>query len=241
MKYVFNSRIRYSEVDEHQRMTIDSILNFFQDTATFHGEDVGCSLNRNIEMGCAWIVANLQLLIYRYPRFNERIRVSTWPIAFKGMIGYRQFSIETEEGELLAVANSDWIFMDMVSQKPVRVPEEQVRAYGCDPELKLSENLGSRKVRMPGEGEERPSFLIQESHLDTNLHVNNVQYVRLAAKYLPAEFEMRHLRVEYKKQAHLGDRICPHIVGKDGKWYVSLDSPEGEAYFTAEFSPADGI
>jgi acyl-ACP thioesterase len=236
MRYTYRSRVRYSEVDGEQNMTIDSILNYLQDTATFHGEDCGCSLNRNIEMGCAWIVADLQLHIYRYPRFNDHIRVNTWPIAFRGMIGYRQFSIETEEGETLVVCNSVWIFMDMKSQKPMKVPAEQLEAYGSNPELKLTEDMGSRKVRMPEAGEARPSFRIQESHLDTNHHVNNVQYVRLAAKYLPAEWKTAHLRVEYKKQAHLDDEVFPRTVQKDGKWYVSLNSAEGEAYFTAEFS-----
>ena len=39
--YTWNSRVRFSEIGEDKRLTLDSILNYFQDSSTFHSEDIG--------------------------------------------------------------------------------------------------------------------------------------------------------------------------------------------------------
>ena len=39
--YAFESKVRYSEVGEDTRMTLYSVLNYFQDCSVFHSESVG--------------------------------------------------------------------------------------------------------------------------------------------------------------------------------------------------------
>ena len=45
MKYEFKSRVRYSEIGEDRKLTLDGILNYFQDCTTFHSEEVGLGLS----------------------------------------------------------------------------------------------------------------------------------------------------------------------------------------------------
>ncbi len=234
-KYSYESRIRFSEVDEEQNLTIYSLLNYLQDCATFHGEDVGVSLNHNIANGNAWIVADMQLLIKRMPHFGETIKVQTWSDGFRGVLGHRCFSIEDEDGIETALGNSDWVFMDMIRQAPVHVPQEQIECYGEFPELKIKEDLGKRKIKVPGQGTEQKSFEIQESYLDTNKHMNNAQYVRLALKYLPDGARPTGMRFEWKKQAHLQDILVPWVTQTENACYVQFEDAEREVYFTAEF------
>ena len=42
--YAFGSRIRYSETDSEGRLTLNALLNYFQDCSTFHSEDVGLGI-----------------------------------------------------------------------------------------------------------------------------------------------------------------------------------------------------
>ena len=42
--YAFDSRIRYSETDSEGELTLDALLNYFQDCSTFHSEDVGLGI-----------------------------------------------------------------------------------------------------------------------------------------------------------------------------------------------------
>ena len=39
--YTFDGRVRYSEVGEDGCMSLESLLNYFQDCSTFHSEDIG--------------------------------------------------------------------------------------------------------------------------------------------------------------------------------------------------------
>ena len=77
-------------------------------------------------------------------------------------------------------------------------------------------------------------FVVQESQLDTNHHVNNGQYVRMAMNQIELK-SVKELRVEYKKQALLGDVIVPVICEQENETFVSLDDEEGKAYAVVQF------
>ena len=200
------------------------MINYLQDCATFHGEAAGCGFQKNRENHRAWVIASLQLKVHRYPVFNENITVSTWVTQIRGMIATRQFSVKNSAGELLAAASSDW------------VPQEQTDAYGVYPDKAIREELGKRKIRIPDGGCLQRPVTVQEYHLDINGHVNNGQYVRMALKLVPSDWEIRRLRVEYKKQSMLGDVLIPIVHMADTHCFVRMDSPQGEEVFIADFS-----
>lgn len=238
MIYHYTSRVRYSEIGEDGNMTLFSLFNNFQDCCTFHGEEAGVGLDWNMEHRQGWVIANVQCVLKRMPRFGEYLEIATWASGFRGMIARRNFRMENTSGELLAEAATEWIFMDLDSRKPIRIPQEQADAYGIHPEEVLHNDCGGRKVRMPEDGIRERSFQIQEHHLDTNGHVNNAQYIRMALPYLPAGMAVRRLRVEYKTQALLGDTVVPwHAEAEDGTvCRVRLADEAGEPYFLGEFS-----
>ena len=76
---------------------------------------------------------------------------------------------------------------------------------------------------------------IAHHHLDTNHHVNNGQYVRMAQDYIPEDFSIHQMRAEYKKQAVLGDVIVPEVSYDQGKWIVSLCDEKKNPYAIIEF------
>ena len=60
MIYQFDSRVRYSEVDENRRITLLSILNYFQDCSSFHSEKIGFGIDYLKEKQCAWVLSSWQ-------------------------------------------------------------------------------------------------------------------------------------------------------------------------------------
>lgn len=234
MKYSFSGRIRYSEIDEYGRLTLYSLINYFQDCSNFHAEDVNVGLKWMEEHRLAWILAAWQIHIDAYPAMGAPVETSTWAYGFRSCMGYRNYSMETPGGGMVARANSEWVLMDMDKGGPARVPEELADAYGLEPGLKLKDDFGSRKIRIPEGGKELPSFQIQEYQLDTNHHVNNGQYVRMALSCLPRSFRTRRLRAEYKMQAHLGDWMFPKLSECDGGYLVTLNDKNSNPYFIGE-------
>ena len=232
--YTFDSRVRYSEVGEDKKITLDSILNYFQDCSTFHSESLGAGLDFLERHSQIWVLSSWQVVVERYADLCEEIAVETWPYDFNGFTGMRNFTMRNREGELLAYANTLWAFLDTRRGRPVKVPEHVAEAYTI--EEKLTMDYAPRKITVPEDAGDREAFPVHKSHLDTNHHVNNVQYVQMARDYLPEGFPIRQLRAEYKRQAVLGDVIYPRVKQGAGCCTVSLCDEVGKPYAVIEFT-----
>lgn len=230
--YSFDSRIRYSEVDKEGKITLNAILDYFQDASSFHSEDLGVGIDFLMERELAWVLSSWQIEINRYPHYGERVRISTWPYDFKGFFGYRNFTMEGAKGEVLAFANSIWTLLDLKKARPARVIPEMEKVYQLSP--KLSMKCESRKIELPEEMQEREAFPVHKYHIDTNQHVNNGRYVGMAQEYLEEDKVIRKMRAEYRKAAVYGDIIYPYIAEKEEKMIVNLADKDGNPYAIIE-------
>lgn len=233
MIYGFDSRIRFSEVDVNLNLTLGSVIDYFQDCSTFHSEDVGMSVSRLALRNRAWILSSWQIIAERFPKMGEQVRIETWPYEFKGFFGSRNFSMTDESGERIIYANSLWIYMDTESGRPVKVDDEQLACFEL--EEKLSMSYADRKIAIPRMGEEKPRFCVTKHLLDTNHHVNNAQYIKMAEEYLPDGFILKEMRAEYRKAAMLHDVIVPEVVREDGRCMVTLADEGGRPYAVVVF------
>ena len=89
---------------------------------------------------------------------------------------------------------------------------------------------------MPEKGKTMSSLIVARHHLDTNHHVNNGQYVRMARELMPEDGVPKRLRVEYKNQARLGDEIVPVCYQEEHKHIVSLNDVNGAPYAIVEIT-----
>ena len=78
--------------------------------------------------------------------------------------------------------------------------------------------------------------MLARRHLGTSHHVNDGQYVPMALDEMPDHILARRLRVEYKKQAHLGTEIIPVYYQEEGKYIVSLNDAEQVPYAIVEIT-----
>lgn len=232
--YVFDARIRYSEADCENKLTLEGLLNYFQDCSTFQSEDLGLGVKYLMELGQVWALSSWQIDVERYPEIGERVKVGTLPYDFKGFIGFRNFWMEDKEGRRIAAANSVWTLLDLKSGRPMRPSQEMIDGYRVEPRLDM-EYL-PRKIAIPEGGEAGTELVITRHHLDTNYHVNNGQYVKIALEYPEEDFEVRRLRAEYKKQAYLGDVFCPVVCRREGSYVISLNDRKGEPYAVVELT-----
>lgn len=232
--YTFGSRIRYSETDSEGRLTMASLLNYFQDCSTFHSEDVGLGVGYFREAHQVWVLSSWQIVVNRYPDLCEHVMIGTQPYDMKGFLGYRNFAMMTEDGEYLAKANSIWSLLDLDRGKPVPVSGEMAQKYGIGEKLDME--YAPRKIVVPEGGVSGETIVVKQHHLDTNHHVNNGQFVNMAMEFLPKDFAIGQLRAEYKKQAFLDDVLLPYVVIDENKVVVSLTDEKGAPYVVTEFS-----
>ncbi|MDE7268958.1 MAG: acyl-[acyl-carrier-protein] thioesterase [Acetatifactor sp.] len=231
--YFFDGRIRYSEADSKGKLTLVSLLDYFQDCSTFHSEDLGIGVEYLAKRHLVWVLCSWQIVVERYPKLNERVKIGTSPYEFKSFLGSRNFVMMTEEGEYLAKANSLWSLLDTQTWKPTAPPEEMLKAYVLSPKLDM--DYAPRKIVVPAGGNDMDVITVKKHHLDTNNHVNNGRYVDMAMEFLPENFAIRQMRAEYKKQAHLDDILYPYVAGENGRLVVALRDESGKPYVVVEF------
>lgn len=230
--YSFQSRIRYSEVDQNCLLTLDKLIDYFQDCCIFHSESAGLGMEASVEKNCGWMLTGWQIVIDRMPRLMEEVTVSTWPYAFRSCNGWRNFLMQDSRGQSVATADSQWVFVDMQKGRPSVVPEDHLSAYTLEKKMELPGESG--RIRVPKDCQERPSFPVRQDHIDTNHHVNNGQYVKMALAGLPGDLNIHNMRAEYRRQAKLGDEIFPRVKQEDGVWITSLDNEEQKPYAVIE-------
>lgn len=223
--YTFDSRIRYTELDETGHLRLESLLDYFQDCSTFHSEDIGLGIDYLKKRHLAWVMSSWQIVAERYPVLGERVIIGTAPYEFKGFMGYRNFLMTDEAGNKLAYANTLWSLLNMETGRPAKPPEEMLERYVIEPKLDM--DYAPRKILLPETMEEGETVQIRLYHLDTNHHVNNGQFVRIAMNSLGKRFRVRKLRAEYKKQVMLGDVLVPFVgETEDGKYVIALKDEE---------------
>lgn len=232
MRYTMESRVRYSETDHTETMTLPALINYFQDCSTFQSKDIGLGVDVLKARKKAWILSYWQVVIERYPEMGEKITVGTQATGFKGLYGDRNFYMEDENGSRVACANSIWVFMDTEKGRPVKPGEEDVIPYGLEAPLEM--NYEGRKIKLPEEKTGMEPFPVRKYHIDTNEHVNNCQYVQMALEVLPKDLRVRQLRVDYKKSAVLGDMIHPYLSEEVDRTVVELCDADGKPYAVIE-------
>lgn len=232
--YTFDSRIRYSEIAEDGKISVNALIDYMQDCTNFESEDLGVGLDWHKEKGLMWVLSSWQIVIESYPKMGEKITIGTQSCGCEKMLGYRDFLITDTLGGCVAKAHSTWVLMDLEKKRPILITPEIGEVYGKAEPLKIDE--APRKIKVPKEGRREAAFIVREYHLDTNHHVNNRQYVQMAMGFLDRAAKVRELRVEYKKQAMLGDEIVPMVYTvNEQETIVSLNTTEGKPYAIVQF------
>ncbi len=233
MKYSFSGRVRYSELGPDGRLTLHSLVNYFQDCCTFQSETIGKGMAYCQKQQRGWVLSAWQIMIGRLPEIGEEVTAVTWPYAFRGFFGSRNFLLTDAAGTQLACANSLWSLLDMQRGVPVKIEPRDREGYELEEKLDMA--YAPRKITLPEGLKEEAPIPVRPHHLDTNRHVNNGQYIAMAQELLPEDFPVGQLRVEYKKQARLGEEIIPWTLWEGERYYVVQKDRQGGVYCTVEF------
>lgn len=232
--YCFEETVMFSRTDVTGAMSLKSVIDDLQDAATAQSNEVGYTWAKLREMGCAWVLSSWQVNILRMPKEGEQIRVITIPYEMRGMLGRRNFILETLEGEHLIEADSLWALVDIVEGKPVRVPAGMPEAYQLGEKLQME--YAPRRIKLPeAEPVHESPIPLRRHMLDANGHMNNSQYVSIASDFLPEGFVCRRIRVEYKKPVLPGMMMHPVSWRFDGGLTLQICDENGGEFAVVEF------
>lgn len=168
--------MRFNAIDRSDTMTLNSVLNVFQELAVSHAENLGVGRDAMAGTGQVWILSRMSVQIDRRPRYGETVTVRSWPRSWEKLFALRDFDIRDSLDNPIVRARSCWIVLDMEKRRPIR-PQAALEG------MPLNAGLDAMPF-VPAGLEERQTLEKAMEHravytdLDYNGHVNNVSYIR---------------------------------------------------------------
>ncbi len=176
MRIVKHHKIGFFDIDQHHKLRIQSVARFFQEIAVFHSTSVGAGPDVLFEKGVGWFLNRLEIEFFRYPILGEDIKITTWSRGFKRYKAYRDYLIESSQGEI-ARGSSIWLFFDFNRKRISKVPVQISDLYEVDKEKYFDQEIDDWKTCGRIDPEEQIDITLRYSDFDVNGHVNNTIYL----------------------------------------------------------------
>ncbi|WP_445665861.1 acyl-[acyl-carrier-protein] thioesterase [Fodinibius sp. AD559] len=177
--------LRYFEMGQRGEATPVTILTLLEETAADHCLDIGHSLYDLLEKNIGWVLLSGRMVMERYPRYKEEITIKTWLSSFRTFRGTRENLIIDEEGNIIGRAKGYWLFFDIERRRPTRIFDEILERWEINPEESIE--VDSTEVEALDVATYRNEFVIHRFDMDSNEHVNNLQYLQWTMETIPDE------------------------------------------------------
>jgi acyl-ACP thioesterase len=211
-------KVRSYEIDSRGQTSIQSICRYLGEIAGNHANELGASVGVLRSKGLTWVLSRLHVRMKKYPFWGEPIKIETWPSGRENLFALRDFLIYVQE-ELIGAATTSWMVIDLARKKPTALPDFIIRISIPQRPRAIADPF----KKLPGLDEvtSTKAFNVRLSDLDTNQHVNFVNYIEWAVETVPAEtwknFRLEGVEISYRAESRFGDRIISEAQEIDQK------------------------
>jgi len=209
-------RIRTYECGVDGRIKIFSLMQYLQEIAALHAEQLGLGFDRLGEMNGYWVLSNIKIEISRLPGRDDEVTLKTWPSGYSRTTATREFVGRDQNDSELFRAGSEWMVLnkqtnrlknlfklDLNLPKILRPRSGQAGVKALPAELKRLEPMN--------EYNQAGQVLVPHSAIDLNGHVNNTEYVQWGMDVLRRTFKLnkkiRCVQATYLSEVFEGDEL----------------------------------
>ena len=229
--------VRSYECGPDGMATMASICNYLQEAASLNAEALAFSKSDFDKAGenISWVLTRLKVRMARFPKWEETVRILTYPRGGRRIVAYRDFVLSDGSGAELGRATTEWMLIDLSSRKVVPIPEGVFAAantvrppvFGDEPFSKLRWDCR--------ESSGASAFTARRGDIDLNGHVNNVHYVEWLMETRPAAAApCMELEVAFKSETLAGEQVFGEAVEVEpGVFVHRLYSPDNRDHVLA--------
>lgn len=216
-----------SDVNINKELTNTSLLKHLEDVAGIHSEIAGFGLTDIEKTRRSWILLGWKVKVLKRPLVNDTVIIKTWSRSIDKFYAFRDFEIRDQYDDIVAIATSKWIFIDIDKGKIVKVTDDVIESYKQE-NKQVFEEYDLPKLKEPENFELESDFKITRNLIDINKHVHNIHYLDIAKECMPEDIcfgnELNEFEITYKKEIKLGDIVKAEYKKEDDYHYITIKS-----------------
>ena len=238
---VYSWAVRTYECGPDGRATMASVCNWLQEAASLNAETLAFSKSDFEAAGenISWVLTRLKVRIARFPKWEEKVSILTFPRGGRRIVAYRDFVLTDADGAELGRATSEWMLIDLASRKIVAIPDGVFAAANTVREPVFGEEPFA-KLRWDCKAESPDALVLRarRGDIDLNGHVNNVHYVEWLIEGRPeAAGPCHEIDIVFKSETLAGEEVRVESVETEpGVYFHRVYAPDGRDHVIARSS-----
>jgi len=122
-----------TSIDENGHVNNVAYVQWMQDIAVEHYSSIGGVTAQGSD--ATWVVREHRIE-YLLPAFEgEEIEIRTWVENLRRVRSLRKYEfVRKLDNKVLVRGETDWVFMDLKTGRPIPIPAQVVQVFGRDPE-----------------------------------------------------------------------------------------------------------
>jgi medium-chain acyl-[acyl-carrier-protein] hydrolase len=164
------------ELNPRGKARLTAMANYLQEVAYHHANELGFGYDQMKERRTLWMLSRMKIQMFRYPVWNDKGVVETWPSGIDNVFALRDFRIYDSRGEVTGIATTYWLIVHLDTHRPIRPGAELDRYSSIDYGDPVFDSK-LEKIRLPGDVSPLGQHTVVFSDLDIQGHVNNVKYL----------------------------------------------------------------
>ncbi len=223
--------VKLSEIGKANKVTNKAILSYLEDAGGIHSNKAGYGVLDIQKTHLTWILLEWKLKVIRRPNYAEKIKVVTWSKDAVKCYAYRDFEVYDENGNIIILATSKWVLINLEKGRIVKVEPEMLEKY--HPELEktaFGNEEQFEKIKEPENYSSEILYKVKRADIDVNNHMHNLNYIELANEALPEDVYknefLNDVRITYKKEIKLGDTVKCKYAFENGNHIVVIKSED---------------
>ncbi len=221
--------IGLSDINTEKELTNTCLLKYLEDVAGLHSEIAGYGVTDMNTTRKSWILLSWKVKVINRPLVNDTLNIRTWSRCIDKFYAFRDFEVRNQYDEIVCLATSKWVFIDIDKGKLVKISDDIAQKY--KPENKnVFEEHDLEKLKEPSDCISKVSFKITRNLIDINKHLHNIYYLDIAKEALPESIglsnELNYFEIMYKKEIKLEETVKAIYSKENDYHYVTIKNED---------------
>ncbi len=173
-QYSKNFKIDFRDVDKTERLRINVLVDFMQETSREHAMVLGTDFSSS-DSSCFWVIIRTKVKLDKLPVLDDEIRIDTFVVGVDGLFAVRRFEIFDAVGNLIGHIIGYYLLIDRANNRPVRF-KKSIELYSWA-NLKYDGKRLEKLVVVDDTVVREEFRKVFSGDIDCNGHMNNVRYV----------------------------------------------------------------